>query len=252
VHKDFKELNIDVKEENIVPTGDDNKGFAVRTLGVLSKDEIAKTKTFFHDKYGTDPNISTVSPTIGKEIARNAFIAVLIASAVIILYVSIRFRFTYALSAVLALLHDAFVMVVMFSIFQLEVDLTFIAAVLTIIGYSINDSIVTFDRNRELYKQKKRVRDIKDLEEIVNASIRQTLGRSINTVLTVLLPVIALLIFGSESLRNFSFALLVGLIVGTYSSVFVASQIWLMLENRRLKKGKNKKKVEKVESEPQV
>ncbi|MGV2470490.1 protein translocase subunit SecDF, partial [Bacillus subtilis] len=131
-------------------------------------------------------------------------------------------------------------------------DLTFIAAVLTIIGYSINDSIVTFDRNRELYKQKKRVRDIKDLEEIVNASIRQTLGRSINTVLTVLFPVIALLIFGSESLRNFSFALLVGLIVGTYSSVFVASQIWLMLENRRLKKGKNKKKVEKVESEPQV
>ncbi|CJB96561.1 bifunctional preprotein translocase subunit SecD/SecF [Streptococcus pneumoniae] len=252
VHKDFKELNIDVKEENIVPTGDDNKGFAVRTLGVLSKDEIAKTKTFFHDKYGTDPNVSTVSPTIGKEIARNAFIAVLIASAVIILYVSIRFRFTYALSAVLALLHDAFVMIVMFSIFQLEVDLTFIAAVLTIIGYSINDSIVTFDRNRELYKQKKRVRDIKDLEEIVNASIRQTLGRSINTVLTVLFPVIALLIFGSESLRNFSFALLVGLIVGTYSSVFVASQIWLMLENRRLKKGRNKKKVEKVESEPQV
>ncbi len=155
VHKDFKELNIDVKEENIVPTGDDNKGFAVRTLGVLSKDEIAKTKTFFHDKYGTDPNVSTVSPTIGKEIARNAFIAVLIASAVIILYVSIRFRFTYALSAVLALLHDAFVMIVIFSIFQLEVDLTFIVAVLTIIGYSINDSIVTFDRNRELYKQKK-------------------------------------------------------------------------------------------------
>ena len=99
---------------------------------------------------------------------------------------------------------------------------------------------------------KKRVRARKDLEEIVNASIRQTLGRSINTVLTVLFPVIALLIFGSESLRNFSFALLVGLVVGTYSSVFVASQIWLMLENRRLKKGKNKKKVEKVESEPQV
>ena len=136
-------------------------------------------------------------------------------------------------------------MVVMFSIFQLEVDLTFIVAVLTIIGYSINDSIVTFDRNRELYKQKKRVRDIKDLEEIVNASIRQTLGRSINTVLTVLFPVIALLIFGSESLRNFSFALLVGLIVGTYSSVFVASQIWLMLENRRLKKGKTRRRLRK-------
>ncbi|EOP35916.1 hypothetical protein S3E15_03800 [Bacillus mycoides] len=252
VHKDLKELNIDVKEEDIVPTGDDNKGFAVRTVGVLSKDEIAKTKTFFHDKYGTDPNVSTVSPTIGKEIARNAFIAVLIASAVIVLYVSIRFRLTYAVSAVIALLHDAFVMIVMFSLFQIEVDLTFIAAVLTIIGYSINDSIVTFDRNRELYKQKKRVRDIKDLEEIVNSSIRQTIGRSINTVLTVLFPVITLLIFGSESLRNFSLALLIGLVVGTYSSIFVASQIWLMLENRRLKKGKNKKKVEKEEPEPQV
>ncbi|EEM15250.1 MULTISPECIES: protein translocase subunit SecDF [Bacillus] len=252
VQKDLHELKIDVKKEDIVPTGDDNKGFAVRTIGVLSKDEIAKAKTFFHDKYGTDPNVSTVSPTIGKEIARNAFIAVLIASAVIILYVSIRFRFTYALSAVLALLHDAFVMIVVFSVFRLEVDLTFIAAVLTIIGYSINDSIVTFDRNRELYKQKKRIRDLKDLEEIVNSSIRQTIGRSINTVLTVLFPVIALLIFGSESLRNFSLALMVGLVVGTYSSVFVASQIWLMLENRRLKKGKGKKKVETEVSEPQV
>ncbi|MEY8348642.1 protein translocase subunit SecDF [Bacillus cereus] len=252
VQKDLHELNIDVKKEDIVPTGDDNKGFAVRTIGVLAKDEIAKAKTFFHDKYGTDPNVSTVSPTIGKEIAQNAFIAVMIASAVIILYVSIRFRFTYALSAVIALLHDAFVMVVVFSIFQLEVDLTFIAAVLTIIGYSINDSIVTFDRNRELYKQKKRIRDLKDLEEIVNASIRQTIGRSINTVLTVLFPVIALLIFGSESLRNFSFALMVGLVVGTYSSIFVASQIWLMLENRRLKKGKGKKKVENEVTGPQV
>lgn len=252
VQKELHDLKIDVKPEDIVPTGNDNKGFAVRTIGVLSKDDISKVKTVFHDKYGTEPNVSTVSPTIGKEIARNAFIAVLIASAVIILYVSIRFRFTYALSAVLALLHDAFFIIVAFSLLHLEVDLTFIAAVLTIIGYSINDSIVTFDRNRELYKQKQKIRTLSDLEEIVNASIRQTIGRSINTVMTVLLPVITLLIFGSESLRNFSIALFVGLIVGTYSSVFVASQIWLMLENRRLKKGKGQKKVEVKTSEPQV
>ncbi|ENQ3077902.1 protein translocase subunit SecDF [Bacillus cereus] len=252
VQKELHDLKIDVKSEDIVPTGNDNKGFAVRTIGVLSKDDISKVKTVFHDKYGTEPNVSTVSPTIGKEIARNAFIAVLIASVVIILYVSIRFRFTYALSAVLALLHDAFFIVVAFSLLHLEVDLTFIAAVLTIIGYSINDSIVTFDRNRELYKQKQKIRTLSDLEEIVNASIRQTIGRSINTVMTVLLPVITLLIFGSESLRNFSIALFVGLVVGTYSSVFVASQIWLMLENRRLKKGKGQKKVEVKTSEPQV
>ncbi|EOO25926.1 protein-export membrane protein SecD [Bacillus cereus VD133] len=246
VKKDLHNLKFNVKEEDIVPTGNNNKEFAVRTKGILSKDEIAKIKTFFMDKYGSEPNVSTVSPTIGKEIAKNAFIAIMIASVVIVLYVSIRFRFTYALSAVLALLHDAFFIIVVFSLLQLEVDLPFIAAVLTIVGYSINDSIVTFDRNRELYKQKRSIYNLKDLDEIVNLSVRQTIGRSINTVLTVLLPVIALLIFGSESLRNFSVALMIGLIVGTYSSIFVASQIWLLLEKRRLKNGKGKKMIDVV------
>jgi SecD/SecF fusion protein len=243
---DLEKLN--VKAEDIVLTGANDKSAAVRSKGVLSKDEIAKVKSEIKSKYGSEPNVSTVSPTIGKELARNAFIAVMIASVGIILYVSIRFRFTYALSAVLALLHDAFFIITVFSIFRLEVDLPFIAAVLTIVGYSINDSIVTFDRNRELYKARK-IRNEQDLEEVVNLSIRQTLGRSVNTVLTVLLPVIALLIFGSESLRGFSLALLVGLIVGTYSSVFVASQIWLILEKRRLKKGKRQKE---AESKPEL
>lgn len=251
VQEDLQGLKIDVETEDIVATGTDNKGYAVRIPGVLSKDEIANVKTYFAKEYGTEPNVSTVSPTIGKEIAKNAFIAVMIASAVIVLYVSIRFRFTYAISAVVALLHDAFFILVFFSLFQLEVDLPFVAAVLTIIGYSINDSIVTFDRNRELYKQKERIKSVSDLEEIVNTSIRQTITRSLNTVLTVLLPVIALLIFGSESLRNFSIALLVGLVVGTYSSIFIASQLWLLLEKRRLKKGKGQQKVEAT-NEPQV
>ncbi|OUB29128.1 protein translocase subunit SecDF [Bacillus thuringiensis serovar yunnanensis] len=246
VEKDLQNLNIHAKVEDIVLTGNNNKGFAIRTKGVLLKEEIASLKTFFLNKYGAEPNVSTVSPTIGKEIAKNAFIAIMIASVVIVLYVSIRFRFTYALSAVLALLHDAFFIIVVFSLLQLEVDLPFIAAVLTIIGYSINDSIVTFDRNRELYKQKRNIYSVDDLEKIVNLSVRQTIGRSINTVLTVLLPTIALLIFGSESLRNFSFALMIGLIVGTYSSIFVASQIWLFLEKRRLKNGKGKKQMEVV------
>ncbi|MFB9761153.1 protein translocase subunit SecDF [Ectobacillus funiculus] len=239
---DLQKLNID--PEDIVLTGTKNEGAAVRTHGVLSKEEIAGLKDAIKSKYGNEPNVSTVSPTIGKEIARNALISVLIASVGIILYVSFRFRFTYAISAVLALLHDAFFIIMVFSILRLEVDLPFIAAVLTIVGYSINDSIVTFDRNRQLYKEKKKIRSAADLEDIVNMSIRQTLGRSINTVLTVLLPVIALLIFGSESLRNFSLALLIGLVVGTYSSVFVASQIWLILEKNRLKKGRTKREPE--------
>ncbi len=249
LEKDLKNLGIEAKD--IVLTGNNNQNAAVRTIGVLSKEEIAKVKDFFTKEYGAEPNVSTVSPTVGKELARNAFIAVMIASLGIILYVSIRFRFTYALSAVLALLHDAFFIVAFFSLVRLEVDLPFIAAVLTIVGYSINDSIVTFDRNRELYKAKKKIRTVDDLKEIVNESIRQTLNRSVNTVLTVLLPVTALLIFGSESLRSFSLALFVGLIVGTYSSVFVASQLWLMLETRRLKKGKTTSRVEPAD-EPQV
>ncbi|MFX3624530.1 MAG: protein translocase subunit SecDF [Ectobacillus sp.] len=248
LEKDLEKL--DIEAEDIVLTGQEDKSAAVRTKGVLSKDEIAKFKADIKAKYGSEPNVSTVSPTIGKELARNAFIAVMIASVGIILYVSIRFRFTYALSAVVALLHDAFFIITVFSLLRLEVDLPFIAAVLTIVGYSINDSIVTFDRNRELYKQRK-IRSEKDLEEIVNLSIRQTLGRSVNTVMTVLLPVAALLIFGSESLRNFSIALFVGLIVGTYSSVFVASQLWLIMEKRRLKNGKGKKEKE-PQSELQV
>lgn len=240
--------NLGIQTEDIVLTGANNQGAAVRSKGVLSKDEIAKVKSTIKDKYGAEPNVSTVSPTIGKELARNAFYAVLIASVGIILYISIRFRFTYAVSAVIALLHDAFFIITVFSILRLEVDIPFIAAVLTIVGYSINDSIVTFDRNRELYKERK-VRTVKDLEDIVNLSIRQTLTRSVNTVLTVLLPVITLFIFGSPSLHSFSFALLVGLIVGTYSSVFVASQIWLYMEIRKLKKGKGKQK-KQIEPKP--
>lgn len=242
LEKDLKKL--DIETEDIVLTGNQNEGAAVRTLDVLSKEEIAELKDAIKSKYGNEPNVSTVSPTIGKEIARNALISVLIASVGIVLYVSFRFRFTYALSAVLALLHDAFFIIMVFSVLRLEVDLPFIAAVLTIVGYSINDSIVTFDRNRQLYKEKKKIRSAADLEDIVNMSIRQTLGRSVNTVLTVLLPVIALLFFGSESLRNFSLALLIGLVVGTYSSIFVASQIWLILEKNRLKKGRTKREPE--------
>lgn len=232
-------VKVDVKDVSVM--GDKKDIGAVRALGVLSKDEIAKVKSYFKDKYGVEPNISTVSPTVGKELARNAFIAVLIASLGIIAYVSLRFQFSYALAAIIALLHDAFAIIVFFSIFRVEVDLTFIAAVLTIVGYSINDSIVTFDRVRENMKLKGRIRSEEDLRAVVNDSLRQTLGRSVNTVATVLVTVIALFIFGSEAIRNFSLALLVGLIVGTYSSVFVASQLWLRWKIRDFRKGKVKK-----------
>lgn len=242
---------VEIEPSEITLSGDNNNIGVVRAVGVLDKEEIAQVKADLGEEYGSEPNVSTVSPTVGRELARNAFYAVLISSAGIILYITIRFQFYYALSAVISLLHDAFFIIAIFSLFQIEVDITFIAAILTIIGYSINDTIVTFDRIRENYKLKK-VQTEAGLKEIVNDSLRQTFSRSVNTVVTVLFTVVALFIFGSDAIRNFSLALLLGLIAGAYSSLFIAAQMWLHLEAKALKSGKRKEKKEKPNHEPLV
>ncbi|GGE75343.1 protein translocase subunit SecDF [Priestia taiwanensis] len=241
---------VTVEPKDVTVSGDNNTMGVVRTIDTLDKDEIATLKQHVKDKYGAEPNVSTVSPTVGKELARSALYSVLIASIGIILYVTIRFEIFFALAAIVALLHDAFFIITFFSIFQIEVDVTFIAAVLTIIGYSINDTIVTFDRIRENMKLRKQVRTKEELRDIVNDALRQTLTRSVNTVLTVVFTVVALYVFGSEAIANFSLALLVGLIAGAYSSIFVASQLWLMWKAKTLNKPV-KKKV-KTSDEPQV
>jgi SecD/SecF fusion protein len=231
--EEFAKFDLDA--ENIVMSGDNNDVAVVRFLGVLPKEEIAELKAHFNEVYGSDPNISTVSPMVGKELAKNAMKAVAIASIGIILYVTFRFEWRMALAAIVALLHDVFFIIVLFSFTRLEVDLTFIAAVLTIVGYSINDTIVTFDRMRENLAKKKRIKAYEELADVVNSSLRQTLGRSVNTVLTVVIAVVALLIFGSPSILNFSLALLIGLAVGAYSSIFVAAQLWLVWKAKELK-----------------
>lgn len=139
------------------------------------------------------------------------------------------------LTSVLSLLHDAFLIIAFFSIFRFEVDVTFIAAILTIIGYSINDTIVTFDRVRENLHKMKVITHPEQIDEIVNSSIRQTLTRSINTVLTVIIVVVALMLLGASSIFNFSLALLVGLISGVFSSIFIAVPLWGILKKRQLK-----------------
>ncbi|MBE2974723.1 protein translocase subunit SecDF [Priestia megaterium] len=237
IQREMKSL--DIKTDDVVITGKSNDTGVVRVVGVLNKKEIANLKDHFKDKYGSEPNVSTVSPTVGKELAKNAMMAIVIASIGIIIYVTIRFEFYMALAAVLALLHDAFFIVTVFSLTKLEVDLTFIAAVLTIVGYSINDTIVTFDRIRE-NMQKFKSKTFDDLAFIVNLSLRETFTRSMNTVLTVVIAVVALLLFGSESIQNFSIALLVGLILGAYSSVFIAAQLWLVWKGKQLKREEQK------------
>ncbi|XQY93929.1 protein translocase subunit SecDF [Metabacillus sp. HB246100] len=247
VEDEMKKLDLEVAD--VVLAGADNEIGVARFIGVLDQQKIAEVKDHFKEKYGSEPNVSTVSPTVGKELARNAMYGVLIASIGIIIYVSIRFEFYMALASIVALLHDAFFIIAFFSMTRLEVDITFIAAVLTIVGYSINDTIVTFDRIRELYKKKK-VKTVEDLQFIVNRSLQQTFTRSINTVLTVIIAVVALLIFGSTSITNFSIALLVGLVSGTYSSLFIAAQLWLIWKSKQLNKKKDMSK--KLSDEPQV
>jgi protein-export membrane protein SecD/preprotein translocase SecF subunit len=253
VKNELEEVNL--SSDNIVISGDDQNVAVVRYTDDLNKDQIAELKDHFNKLYGAEPSISTVSPVIGKELAKNAMIAVAIASVGIILYVTFRFEWRMGLASVLALVHDAFFIIAFFSLTRLEVDITFIAAVLTIVGYSINDTIVTFDRIRENLHKKRRLKTVGDIEDVVNQSLRQTMGRSVNTVLTVVIAVIALLIFGSPSILNFSIALLVGLVAGTYSSVFIAAQLWLVMKKKELKKKgtiKTVKEKKKWSDEPQV
>ncbi|PDO10248.1 MAG: preprotein translocase subunit SecD [Candidatus Reconcilbacillus cellulovorans] len=198
---------------------------------VLSSEEINRVKDAFAKEYGTNVAVeeNTVDPVIARELGRNAMIAVAIASVGIMLYVAVRFEWRFALAAIVALLHDAFIVISVFSLFRLEVNLPFVAAVLTIIGYSINDTIVIFDRIRENLRFAK-LRSFDDLANLVNRSVWQTMARSINTVLTVLFASVMLLILGSESIRLFSLAMTVGLVAGAYSSVCIASSIWILLK----------------------
>lgn len=228
--------SIDHPSEDIVISGDKQEIGVIRYQEDFTQEEINGLKSTIKKEYGAEPNISTVSPTIGRELAKNALYALLFASIGIIIYTAFRFEWKMGIAAIMSLLYDAFFMVAVFSIFRLEVDITFIAAILTIVGYSINDTIVTFDRIRENMKRSKKIETEEELATIVNKSLRQTLGRSVNTVLTVVFVVVALLVFGADSIKNFSLALLIGLISGTYSSIFIAAQLWFVLKKRELKK----------------
>lgn len=230
-------------EPDQVSIGEKGKNVSVQFKNALSKDDVAKIKDTVDSSFGHDPTVNTVSPVIGQELAKNAMLALIYAAIGIIIYITFRFEWRMGLSSILALLHDAFMIVAVFSLFRLEVDITFIAAVLTIIGYSINDTIVTFDRVRENLHKVKVITDKAQIDDIVNRSIRQTMTRSINTVLTVVIVVISLLIFGAPSIFNFSLALLIGLITGVFSSVFIAVPLWGIMKKRQLKKSEDNKLV---------
>lgn len=196
-----------------------------------------QTKVGAYDK--TTLKEDEVGPAMGQELTRNAFYALIIAMGLMIAYITIRFQFVYAISGIIALLHDVLVVVGLFSLFRWEIDSTFVAAILTIFGYSINDTVVIFDRIRE---NEAKMRRSESYEDMVDKSVWQTMRRSINTVLTVLIALLSVFILGGESTRIFSLAMLIGVFSGAYSSIFNASQILVEIKkhmsNPRGKGGK--------------
>jgi len=182
-------------------------------------------------KIGLEGNLlqdRDVDPGFSSKLVRNAFIAIAIGIAGILIYVAIRFEFRSGIAAILALIHDVLITLGVYAILNREINTSTIAAILTIIGYSINDTIVVYDRIRENTPMAGKL----GYTRVVNNSLNQTLSRSINTSLTTLIPIVLLLILGTTALKDFALALTVGVIAGTYSSMFVASPILVLWNNR--------------------
>ena len=170
--------------------------------------------------------VEFVGPQVGQELTERGGLAVLFALLMILLYVMFRFQWKFAVGSVAALAHDVIIILGVFSVFQLPFDLTILAAALAVIGYSLNDTIVVFDRIRENFR---RIRT-RSAESVMNTSVNQMLGRTIITSLTTLLVLFALFLFGGEALKGFSAALIIGVVVGTYSSIYVAGNTALALD----------------------
>ncbi|WP_094547214.1 protein translocase subunit SecF [Petroclostridium xylanilyticum] len=201
-------------------------------------DTIQRDKVFqaLKQKYGLDQkdlfSTDNVNPTIGNELKYQALMASLIASILMLIYITFRFEFKSGVAAVIALIHDVLVMLTVYAVFRIPINTSFIAAILTILGYSINDTIIVFDRIRENRKYMKK----EEFSNVVNKSIWQTMARSINTSLTTLLTITVLYILGVQSIKDFAFPLIVGIVSGTYSSIFIASPIWVMWREWEAKK----------------
>ena len=189
---------------------------------------IENIKTSLENSYGYNFNfrrVENVGPKVSSELLKSGIIAISLSLAVMLIYIWIRFEWQFSLGAIVALFHDVIVTLGMFSLFSLEINLSIIAAVLTIVGYSMNDTVVIFDRVRENLRK---YSDIK-IYELTNISINETLSRTLLTSITTLLALLAIYFFGGEILRGFSFAMILGVIFGTYSSIYIANTVLVRL-----------------------
>lgn len=213
--------------------GDNNSTILLKTAKNLSTDELNNIKAKFEETYGIKSDMitsRTIEASMGSEIKNKAIIATIISIVGILIYVSLRFKLDYGLAAIVALFHDIIFMVASYSIFNIPVNSSFIAAILTVLGYSINDTIVIFDRVRENLK----LHPNKTNYDIVNSSIKQSMTRTINTSLTTVMAILILYIFGVNEIRVLSLPLFIGVVIGTYSTIFIASPLWYMIRDKKL------------------
>ncbi|MEG1255457.1 protein translocase subunit SecF [Clostridium sp.] len=215
-----------------------NEGKEIQIIvqeGILTEDKTNALVNSIKEKYSLEDSAligkETIGATVGNELKQKSLMALGIASLAMLIYITARFELNFAVAAILALAHDVLITVAFYAILGIQVNTPFIAAILTIVGYSINDTIVIFDRIRENYKKNRRMTAI----EVADISIKETLTRSINTSLTTLITIVAVYVF-VPSIREFTLPLIIGVTSGAYSSIFIASPIWVMLKNRKSKK----------------
>ncbi|HCW54257.1 MAG TPA: protein translocase subunit SecF [Clostridium sp.] len=207
----------------------------------LDSEQISNIMKALEDQYSLEDNAlisqDEIGASVGKELTRNSTIALLVAFVVMLIYVAIRFEFKFGVAALVATIHDILITLSFYAIFNIPVNTPFIAAMLTVVGYSMNDTIVIFDRIRENLKKLRRA----DAVEVANVSIKETMTRSIYTSLSTLITIIAINIL-VPSVREFTIPLIVGVVTGAYSSIFIASPVWVILKEKMGKKTKVSKK----------
>ena len=204
----------------------------IRT-GVVEDTELRATMNDLQSKLGNYQiqRVEQVGATIGSELVQQAAMAIVLSWVLMIAYITFRFEFKFAIAAIIALIIDVLVVLSYFSLFQMEMDSSFVVALLTVVGYSVNGTIVIFDRIRENLKIHRRS---ESLGEMVDNSIWQCMTRTIYTVATSLFAIVSIFLFGGETIHNFSFAMLVGFASGAYTSIFLAGPMWMFLKNKKI------------------
>ncbi|MEG0423435.1 MAG: protein translocase subunit SecD [Erysipelotrichaceae bacterium] len=238
----------DLKPSAVKLSGDQSNIANVTVKTAINEKDMAKLKKELKAVYKYDVNDNVVTPVIGRELIKNAVIISLLAWIGVLIYISLRFKWDYAISGIVALIHDVFIILAFCSIFRLEINTEIIAVMLAIIGYSINNSIVVFDRIRETLKRHTKYEMTPELyKSVVNDALQNTLIRSTLSSFTTILPVVCLLLLGSGAIFTFNLALIIGLVAGTGSSLFIASQLWLYIRVHHKEKPKKLKSYKKLD-----